>query len=457
MSLRSSKPVRSSGRVRRSLSAGRRHSSRLLGLLVPPAIVVALLALLIPMGTGSSDGAVIAIGFAVLLVALVTFGIETTATGLLTLGFILAPMNNVRPVASVTFVTASDVFLFFGVGALIPILMTRGFQRQAPYLIGASGILAMGMLTSAMAPAVGASLNGLTRLVIGALALPIVFMLWRPGRHVLYLFAGSYVVGVSISVAYGLISGIRSVDGRYAGYTQHPNILGIVSMLGLALIPFLYNELPSRLRWLALAGAAGAAGGVWFSGSRAALLAVIACLGIYLLLSRSIEHALIFSGLAIVPLYLIGQVLTSPIVSTSNPIARLAGGGSASYSDTEREQLASAALDRFLAHPVLGSGYEGAAEAHNVFLQVAAAGGLIGLAFYLLVLVATVRQPLVIGARYRLLAVPALGYALMGPLTPLIWDRYIWCVLALPFLIPRPDPSGEDEPIEAKATVELDR
>jgi hypothetical protein len=420
------------------------------GLVVPPLIVLALLALLIPMAVGSTIGAVAGLGLAVLLVVLVTFGIEKTGMLLLAVGFLLAPMNNVRPVAAVPFVTASDVFFFLGVTTLVPVLMTRSIHRQAPFLIGAGGIFLMGMLTSLGAPSVFASLNGLTRLVVGALALPIVFMLWRPGRGVMITFAGAYILGNCISVARGLATGITSVDGRYAGLTQHPNILGLVSMLGLGLVPFLYHELP-RQRWIVLAGAAGCAAGVWFSGSRAALIAVAACVVLYLMLSRSIEHALVFFGLAIIPLYFVGQAVTATNVSESNPIGRLLGGGSASYSDLDRENLASIAIDRFLAHPLLGSGFDGAVEAHNIYLQVAAAGGVVALVFYLVVLVATIRQPLVLGSRYRLLAIPVMGYALIGPITPLLWDRYIWCVLALPFLVPRPGP--DDDAVETDASA----
>jgi hypothetical protein len=425
------------------------------GLVVPPLVVLVLLALLIPMAVGSTVGAVLGLGVALLLIALVTFGFETTGMLLLGGGFLLAPMNNVRPSAAVPFVTASDVLFFLGVTTLLPVLMTRSIRRQAPFLIGAGGIFLMGMLTSLGAPSVFASLNGLTRLVVGALALPIVFMLWRPGRRVMIFFAAAYLLGNCLSVARGLATGITSVDGRYAGFTQHPNIMGLVSMLGLALVPFLYHELP-RHRLLVLAAAAGCAGGVWFSGSRAALIAVAATVVLYLLLSRSIEHALLFFGLSIVPLYFVGQAVTATNVSESNPIGRLLGGGSAGYSDLDRENLAATAVDRFLAHPVLGAGFDGAVEAHNIYLQVAAAGGVIALVLYLVVLFATIRQPVVLGARYRLLALPVMGYALIGPITPLLWDRYIWCVLALPFLVPRPGPDDPDADVRADADAGAD-
>ena len=53
--------------------------------LVAPAVVGLVLLLLLPMAVGSLFGAVVALGAAVLMIALVTFGIESTAIGLLAL------------------------------------------------------------------------------------------------------------------------------------------------------------------------------------------------------------------------------------------------------------------------------------------------------------------------------------------------------------------------------------
>lgn len=404
----------------------------------PVLLVPALLALLLPLGLGSVFGAVVALCFVAGLVLLFSVGIERTALVLLLTAFVLAPMNNVKPVAAVSFVTASDVFLFLGVALLFPVLVTRGIGRQAPFLIGVAGLVATGLLTSAASPDAAGSLNGLTRLVVGALTMPLVFMVWRPGPRVLLAFAWAYVAGVCISVTHGRITGLMSLDGRYVGLTEHPNILGLTGLLGLTLVPFLLKASPRRVRWIALVAGALCAYGIWMSGSRAALVGAVAVAVLYLLLSRSIEHALLLFGLSIVPFYLVMRSFTSGSADSS-PLGRLRGGGSATYSDLDRENLAHVALDRFFDHPLLGSGFADAAEAHNIYLQVAAAGGVIALTFYVIILVASARQPLLLGSHHRLLALPVMGYALMGPLTPLLWDRYIWCVLALPFLVPRPD------------------
>lgn len=406
---------------------------------VLPAVVVGvLLAVLIPLGLGSLLGAAAALGVVLMMLLLATAGIERSAVTLLTLGFVFAPMNNVKPVAAISFVTMSDVFLLVGVMTLFPVLVSRGIGRQAPFLIGVAGLVVVGLLSSAAAEVPAASLNVLVRLLVGAMFLPLVFMAWRPGRGVMTLLAVAYLAGNGISVADGLITRTVSVEGRYIGLTEHPNILGLTSLLAISLVPFLLAEVPRRFRWTMLVAGAVSAYGIWMSGSRAALLGAVAMILIYLVLSRSIEHALLLFGASIVPMYLVGRALTSSDVG-SNALDRLRGGGSASLSDIDRENIARTAIDKFVDHPILGTGFADASLAHNIYLQIAAAGGVLGLAFYLLVLGATVRQPLLLQQPLRLLALPAMAYALVGPLTPLLWDRYIWCALALPFLVAAPD------------------
>ncbi|MFC5676308.1 O-antigen ligase family protein [Aeromicrobium endophyticum] len=402
--------------------------------LVAPAVVVLVLALLLPLALGSVFGAVVALGAAVLMLALVTFGIESTAIGLLALGFVLAPMNDVRPVAALTFVTMSDVFLVLSIGLLLPILVTGRFERQALFLVGAAGVVGLGLVTSVAGDHALASLNGLLRLLVGALMLPVTFMLWRPRRNIVTLLAAAYVLGNSISVLQAVASGLVSYEGRAIGLTRHPNILGLCSMLALTLIPFLLQELPRWSGWIVLAAAGVCGYGVWISGSRAALLVAVAMVAVYLVLSRSVERGLLLFGASIVPVYLVGRTLSSGDVG-NNILNRFVGGGSASASDLAREQLVREAVERFLSSPVLGVGFADALEAHNIYLQVAASGGVAGLAFYLVLLASVVRQPLRLPSRYRLLALPAFGYVLVGFITPLLWDRYIWCLLALPFLM----------------------
>lgn len=425
----------SSGITRAVGLLARREPRRWIREAAPAAGAALLLVALIPLSAISTVGAGFALAVATLLVMLCSIGLERSAIVLLCLGFVLAPLNDLRPVAVLSFVTASDFCLIVGFMVLAPTLVARPFRPPALFVVGVLGVVGMGLISSVANPDTLTSLNAMVRLVVGALVLPIVFTLWQPSRKVVVGLAASYVLGNVVNVIAALLNGVSSYENRYLGLTTHPNILGFCAMLGLALTPFLLKEISSQYRWLVAASAAICAYGIWISGSRAALLVAVAVAVLYPVLARSIGAALALFGLSILPIYFVVSALGSGDPG-NNIIGRLAGGGSATASDQAREELVTTATDKFLSHPIFGNGFAQALEAHNIYLQIAAAGGVVVLVFYLLVIASVIRQPLQLGKSSQLLALPAIAYALIGPLTPLLWDRYIWCVLALPFLLP---------------------
>ena len=76
-------------------------------------------------------------------------------------------------------------------------------------------------------------------------------------------------------------------------------------------------------------------------------------------------------------------------------------------------------------------------EAHSIYLQILAAIGIVGAAFFAIALGALIRPLFLLPKPYDLLAAPALTYAMAGMVSPLLWDRYIWCVLAFALMAPR--------------------
>jgi hypothetical protein len=106
-------------------------------------------------------------------------------------------------------------------------------------------------------------------------------------------------------------------------------------------------------------------------------------------------------------------------------------------SDVARQQLFEQAVDRFWSSPIIGTGLADVIEAHVIYVQILAGLGVIGLAFYLLVLWSTVQPLTVLTPPYSLLALPALSYVTLGFVTSVMWDRYIWTLMALALLAPR--------------------
>src|SRR3546814_14360664 len=82
----------------------------------------------------------------------------------------------------------------------------------------------------------------------------------------------AYALGVVASIGYGVIKSGERPGARFIGMTEHPNVLGITGMIGLALIPFIWSRIDAKWHWFWLSVAAVNAATVWFSGSRAALV-----------------------------------------------------------------------------------------------------------------------------------------------------------------------------------------
>ncbi|GAA2081394.1 hypothetical protein GCM10009821_22530 [Aeromicrobium halocynthiae] len=404
-----------------------------------PAVLVALvLYAWLPLAAASVAlglaGAAAVGGLALVLV----LGFERSAVVLLAAAFATAPLNAVRPVPGLGFVTLADLLLLLAIGLLLPVLVTRRLSGQALLVGGALGVVVVSLVTSVLAPDPLTSLNTVMRLVVGALALPFVFAVWRAGRTVLALLAGSYVLGNVFNVIWSVTLGDVSDEGRRIGLSMHVNILGFCAMLAVALVPYLLTVVPVRWRWTVVLAGGVCAYGVWTSGSRAALVVTVAVAVLYPVVARSVPVAIALFGGGVAALWFLGSALDQGRAA-SGTIGRIFGAGTASASDLAREIEAQRAIDEFLRHPVIGNGFSAdLLEAHNIYLQIAAAGGLLLVACYLVLLAAVVVQPLRLDPRHHLLVLPAAAYLLIGPLTPLLWDRYIWCVLALPFLLARP-------------------
>ena len=131
------------------------------------------------------------------------------------------------------------------------------------------------------------------------------------------------MVGNVVSVGYAVIRNEVSVEGRRIGLSEHPNVFGLCALLAVALIPFILTQVPRSWRWIPLGLGAVCMYGVWISGSRAALAALIAVAVIYPVLARSV-----LAGLALIAgftafLAFAGRLLGE--TSSSNALGRLLG------------------------------------------------------------------------------------------------------------------------------------
>jgi O-antigen ligase len=181
-------------------------------------------------------------------------------------------------------------------------------------------------------------------------------------------------------------------------------------------------------------------GGVFVSGSRGAFIAAAA--GVVILFAfgaatRRLRTTLLLFGVPVVAFVVVIAMLGENELSGSVTIERLGGGGGAVQSDNERLLTLRESIDDAIAHPLVGAGYEEVRTAHNIYVQLLQAGGLLALIGFVAFAAAIVR-------RARRLALASTGsppwlmslaagcgasvgvWLLFGMVGNAIYDRYLY-------------------------------
>lgn len=371
------------------------------------------------------------VALAVLFWLCVALGLEKTGTLMVGLGMATAPMNQLALGSNAI---AADACFAVGFLLLLPRIMVGRAQLTPAYTVGMIGIAATGVIASALAPQPGPSFLPLIALLVCIAGLPLGFAFWRPSMGTIQFLAWAYVVGQMVSVGDALVKGVYA-NNRYAGLTIHPNFFGDAGMIAFALLLFLFGATPPARRWLVL-GAMGMVGaGILMSGSRADLLVVILLLVAVPLVERSpVAGYVIVSG-AVLVVASASKLLA--LSGSGSALTRLHGDASTGFSNQAREEGLSLGWHEFLHHPILGNGFAGYYDIHNVYLEIAVATGIIGLAFWLLLMWSFVRKLFLGGPLHALGYVP-LGYVALAMINPSLYVRAIWAGVALSVLVVAP-------------------
>lgn len=418
-----SSPSHSARRSRRRRSGGRR--------LIAPAlqvvIVVAAIAVLVPAAQTSLIIAGLLIGALGVVVLILAVGPERASWHLMVVAFFLAPLTNFTLVLR-PFVFASAAF-FAAVGLAVPRLLRVRLRLPTMFVVGAVLFMMMGILSTVVAKGAVYSLWWVVLSTLAFILIPVLIVWMRPTDGQMYLMMVAFAGGAAVSTLYGLLGGYVY---RNAGFTYHPVALAYTCMLALSFVPFQLGYKPARSRWLVVPPlAAIALAGIWTSGSRTGVVVLAALIFVIPVVQRSIRLGL---------LVITGVVLALPVVMSVKPaqgstsaFARLFGGGGASNSDTTRESTLKLAFEQIRHDPIFGNGYsiEHTYTIHNLYLQVLAAEGLIGLIGLLLFLAVFVSGLRKANALHRPLAYPALACVLAGPFQPNMTDHYLGMSLGL--------------------------
>lgn len=373
----------------------------------------------------------------ILVIGIAIAGDENVATGVMAIGFITAPMNSF----SITHADAgnggaivADAFLITGLMLAMPQMSRREIKLPTVYLLGISGVLIFGLIASAGATVPSQSLRTLFLFVGIVFALPVGLWMWAPSMKRTILLASCFVLGEAISMVDGIVKDHAS--GRLFGYTRHPNFFGDAAMVSFGLCVFLWFAVNRKWRWVVALGVVMALFSVLQSGSRADLLACTFIALMFPLIERSAVAAgsVITAGI----LALVAIFVFFPDPSSTSAIGRLEGKGSASDSNLARTEALQDGLNLFFQKPIRGHGFVDYFGIHNVYLEVAVALGIFGLAAYILVLWSFV-TPVLNTGRWHYLAYVPLGYIALGTVNPALYDRGIWAGIALSILARRTD------------------
>lgn len=199
---------------------------------------------------------------------------------------------------------------------------------------------------------------------------------------------GAYLSGVCVSCAVAIsdLAGLTNISAsmglfsgasRQYGLSNHPNTLGLTCAIT---IPFaMYLLYDTRYKWMARLAIALLFGGVFASGSRGAqVVAPLAAVVTVMLLPNRraamrqlalIVGAGVAAG-AIVGLIVAPERLAELVRFDSNAVE------GAGRSDAVRALVLGQAIDDFQRFPFFGVGLRHVVEAHDIYVQLLAAGGL---------------------------------------------------------------------------------
>lgn len=324
--------------------------------------------------------------------------------------------------------TPTDGLFVLGFALLLPRLLRGRLRLPLPYTIGVSGLAICGLISSAASADPLTSLISLVLWMAVMAGLPIALRLLEPSSNLIDLLAWSYVGGHLANSAYAVVKG-PVIDGRYQGLAFHPNFFAEAGLMSGALLLYLFHRRSDwRYRVLVLGAGAVCAASIMFSGSRAATVVAAVLVLMIPIVERSAVMGFFYALLGALALAFLPLAIS--LSGPDSSLARLAGSGSSSGSDTERLDGLEKGVERFLDHPVIGSGFLELFDIHNNLLEVAVAVGVLGLAAYFGVLYAFCR-PLFGTGTYRRLCYTGWAAIGFGATIPSLYDRSIWAAMAL--------------------------
>jgi hypothetical protein len=280
------------------------------------------------------------------------------------------------------------------------------------------------------------------------------------------LIMGAYLAGVcgssivALSDLMGLTKfsarlGYESINARQIGLTTHPNTLGFTCAIAMPLALYFMGTM--RHRWIPAIAIALLAGGVIASGSRGSQVA-LPIAAVFALLAipnkRTVaKYLAITVAIAGVVSVVMLSTLASHILTDLFRFSDTSNGASASQSDEHRSLLAIQALSDFSRYPFFGLGIRHIVEAHDIYLQLLAGGGLVLMIGFLIYWVLILRDSWQLHKAGELLSLPLMlsisTWLVLGFIENQLTDRLLYytigCVAGLVSLHTREQREGKNQ------------
>ena len=231
-------------------------------------------------------------------------------------------------------------------------------------------------------------LSALIKFELSLIVIPVLLAVVATSERRCSRLLDLWTISAIVSAAVGLLdySGVAHLaptaiaGNRSAGLTIHPNYLALTCAMAL----------PPALLWLGRSPRATAAGvlavsllvgGEYASGSRAGTVGAVIAIALTIALVPRLR-----AGLGIL-LPVAGMAVIAMLVFTDTGRKilhqiRLGSNSTTAGSDTQRGLDATVAFSQFKARPLEGVGFSVITDAHDIYLQLLAAGGIVALASF---------------------------------------------------------------------------
>jgi len=367
---------------------------------------------------------------------------------LLGLAVLSITFNGLRVTAGLA---VADIALVASAGAALLHFTVARKAIPAPswLILAGTGILVAGVISAAGQADFGGNLIPAVRFTIALVLTPVLIGALTDGDGPRRLIIGAWVLSAAVNAAVGLSDfvGLTDVSSRYFppgtgrlnALTSHPNHLGLVCAMTIPMViwglraPRGVSPFGRATNGILLAILAS---GVYISGSRAAVIATVGgCALVVLLAARRARGAVIMIAFFAIALAIVPTLSTFSIDQTGDPnvFERLSGDPGAQESDVQRLRALDEAQEAFISKPVFGAGFEKVRGAHDIYLQLLQAGGLVAFVAFGLFAVGTLRLGSTLGRGAQashdlagaLMAVMAV-WLVAGLFANAVYDRYLY-------------------------------